>query len=165
MLLLPSRQGPQESLMLFVFRAGLPKRQGFTALNSVFCLVRNLTLNKFCRHFIKARWRWLALENHGLLRPSIILNSSRFDTIIYISETKLLLDAPLLKGFHHSRVASTPSEHQIELAFPRAFTEAGGVCQASVAPGQPQISGAPKRKLGQRAPSSLSGYALGAWQL
>lgn len=93
MLLLPSRQGPQESLMLFVFRAGLPKRQGFTALNAV-CLVGNLTLNKFCRHFIKARWRWLALENRGLLRPSIILNSSQFDTIIYISETKLLLDAP-----------------------------------------------------------------------
>lgn len=163
MLLLPSRQGPQESLMLFVFRAGLPKRRGFTALNC--CLLPCRELNKFCRHFIKARWRWLALENRGLLRPSIILNSSQFDTIIYICETKLLLDAPLLKGFHHSRVASSPSKRQIELAFPRAFTEAGGVCQASVVPGQPQVSGAPKRKLRQRALSPLSGYALGAWQL
>lgn len=148
--------------MLFVFRSGLPKWQGFTALIAVFCLVRNLTVNKFCRHFGKARWGWLALENRGLLQPSII---HQFDTIIHISETKLLPDAPLLKGFHHSRAASSPSKRQTELAFPRAFTEAGGVCQASVVPGQPQVSSAPKRKLRQGAPRPPSGHALGAWQL
>ena len=63
------------------------------------------------------------MENRGLLQPSII---PQFDTIIHISKTKLLPDASLLKGFHHSRVASSPSKRQTELAFPPAFTEAGG---------------------------------------
>lgn len=67
------------------------------------------------------------------------------------------------KAFITLGLASSPSKSQIELAVPRALTEGG--CQASVVPGQPQVSSAPKRKLRQRAPHSLSGHASGTWQL
>lgn len=74
------------------------------------------------------------------------------------------LQMPLFwKAFITLGLASSPSKSQIELAVPRALTEGG--CQASVVPGQPQVSSAPKRKLRQRAPHSLSGHASGTWQL